>query len=229
MLRRHFRQDWIERTEVRIPVNGTAIIDGQSAYTTCMATASQDALTGWSRRLIAELDASDRRAEQLAKTLTLEQLNWRPRPDAWSIGQCLQHLSITNEVYLSAIAASLEGERRSQVEEIVPGWFGRWFIRSFVEPSAKTRRVRAPKKIDPGQQVESTVLETFLRSNNTARDLIRRASSYDVNRIRFGNPFVPMIRFTAGTGFEIVSKHQNRHLLQAEGVRGAADFPAQAR
>jgi len=44
----------------------------------------------------------------------------------------------------------------------------------------------------------------------------QRASGYDVNRIRFKNPF---IRFT------IVSKHQDRHLLQAEHVKQAVDFP----
>jgi hypothetical protein len=191
-----------------------------------MATASQDALAAWSRRLTSELDASDRRAERLAKTLSLEQLNWRPRPDAWSIGQCLQHLFITNEVYLPAIAASLEGHRQSRVEEILPGWFGRWFIRKFIQPSPDTSRARAPKKIEPGIHVESSVLDAFVRSNDGTRALIRRASNYDVNRIRFKNPFIPMLRFTMGTGFEIVSKHQSRHLLQAERVRESVNFPA---
>jgi hypothetical protein len=191
-----------------------------------MATASQDALTDWSRRLIAELDASDRRAERLAKTLSLEQLNWRPRPDAWSVGQCLQHLLITNDVYLPAIAASLEAQRQSRVEEILPGWLGRWFIRKFIQPSPDSSRARAPKKIEPGIKVESSVLDAFVRSNDGTRALVRRASNYDVNRIRFKNPFVPMVRFTVGTGFEIVSKHQSRHLLQAERVRESVDFPA---
>src|SRR5271166_5936963 len=183
-----------------------------------MATASQDALTIWSRRLLAELDASDRRAERLAKALSLEQLNWRPKPDAWSIGQCIQHLVITNEVYLPAIAASLEGCRPDQVEQIVPGGFGRWFIRKYIQPSPDTGRARAPKKIEPGKHVETSVLDAFLRSNAGMRELIRRANNYNVNRIRFKNPFIPLLRFTIGTGFEIVSKHQSRHLLQAEGV-----------
>jgi len=191
-----------------------------------MATASQDAPAAWSRRLTSELDASDRRAERLAKMLSLEQLNWRPRPDAWSIGQCLQHLFITNEVYLPAIAASLEGHRQNRVEDILPGWFGRWFIRKFIQPSPDSSRARAPKKIEPGIQVESTVLDAFVRSNDGTRALIRRASNYDVNRIRFKNPFIPMLRFTVGTGFEIVSKHQSRHLLQAERVRESVNFPA---
>ncbi len=182
-------------------------------------------MTGWAQRLIRELDASDRRAESLAKGLTLEQLNWRPRPEAWSIGQCLQHLYVANGVYLPALSAALEGRSFARVEEIVPGWLAGWFIRQYIEPSAKSRRARAPRKIEPGKHVEASILESFLRSNRAAQELVRRANDYDVNRIRFKNPFIPVLRFTVGAGLEIVSKHQSRHLLQAEGVKQAADFP----
>ena len=57
-----------------------------------------------------------------------------------------------------------------------------------------------------------------------ARQLISRASDYDVNHIRFKNPFIPFLRFTVGTGLEILSKHQSRHLLQAERVRQSSAF-----
>jgi hypothetical protein len=190
-----------------------------------MAAATHTALPSWSQRLISELDAADRRAESLAKTLTSEQLNWRPKPDVWSVGQCLQHLCLFNEGYLPAISTSLEGRRRARVQEITPGRFGRWFIRKYVETSSESRRTRAPKKIEPGKQVESSILESFLRINQIAREVIYRASDHDVNRIRFKNPFIPMVRFTAGTGLEIVSKHQSRHLLQAERVLQCGDFP----
>ena len=64
-----------------------------------------------------------------------------------------------------------------------------------------------------------------MRSNDVARDLVRRASACDVNHIRFVNPFVPLLRFTVGTGLEIVWRHQRRHLLQAERIRQASGFP----
>jgi hypothetical protein len=44
-------------------------------------------------------------------------------------------------------------------------------------------------------------------------------------KYNFRNPFVPVIRFTVGTGLEILSKHERRHLLQAERVRESAGFP----
>ena len=189
-----------------------------------MASPTSTTAPAWSVRLIAELDASDQRAKQLMTGLKPEQLNWQPRPDAWSVGQCLEHLCITNEQYVPAISGSLEG-RPAAVREITPGWFGRWFIKSFIEPSPQTKRARAPKKIVPGSQVELSVLERFLGSNQALREAIRHARNYDVNRIRFRNPFLPLLHFTVGTGLEIISGHERRHLLQAERVKQAAGFP----
>lgn len=179
----------------------------------------------WCLRLISGLNAADERATALAETLTPQQLNWTPAPGVWSVGQCLEHLYVSNEEYLAPMSNSLEGRQPAVVQEITPGWFGRWFIRNYIEPSSKMKRVRAPRKIRPGAQIEPSILARFLESNHRARELVRRASDYDVNRIRFRNPFVPVIRFTVGTGLEIISKHQRRHLLQAERIRASADFP----
>ena len=181
-------------------------------------------MTKWSTRLIEELHASDRRALDLARGLTAAQINWRPSEGAWSVGQCLHHLLVSNNVYLPPIEAALRGQAPSPVQDITPGWFGRYFIRTYIQASSRGRR-RAPGKIAPAQQVDLSVVDQFVGSNDVARDLVRRASAYDVNRIRFRNPFVPLIRFTIGTGFEIVSHHQRRHLLQADRVRQAAGFP----
>jgi hypothetical protein len=189
-----------------------------------MATVSI-ALPAWSIRLIAELDTADERANKLTIGLTTEQLNWQPEPGVWSIGQCLEHLCITNEAYLPAMSSSLLGKPISAVQDITPGWFGRWFISTYIEPSRQTKHVRAPKKIVPGARVECSVLDRFLRSNQAARELIHHAREYDVNRIRFKNPLIPVLRFTVGTGLEIVSGHERRHLLQAERVRRCSGFP----
>jgi hypothetical protein len=180
--------------------------------------AADPRLPAWSVRLLDELDAIDRRATQVAGGLGSEQINWKPAEGVWSVGQCLQHLQIANEVYLPPIAEALNDRPPSPVPEITPGWFGRWFIRTQIEPSPRSKRGRAPRKIAPAPRVDPSILDQFLRSNEAARHLIRRAAGYDVNRIRFRNPFVPLLRFTVGTGLEIVVSHQRRHLLQAERV-----------
>ena len=194
-------------------------------YTLAMATQTSAVLPAWSIRLIAEFDASDESAKELVGGLTPEQLNWQPTPGAWSAGQCLEHLCITNEAYVAAISASLAGKPVSPVQEITPGWFARWFIRSYIEPSPQTKRASAPKKIVPSAHIELSVLDRFLRSNQAASELVRHAADYDVNHIRFGNPFLPILRFTAGTGLQLISSHERRHLLQAERVKQSLGFP----
>jgi len=179
----------------------------------------------WAVRIVSELDASDEHATRLAGTLTSGQLNWRARPDAWSVGQCLDHLAIANDVYLSAMAPALEGQPEATVQEITPGWFGRLFIRRYIDPATQQARGRAPRKIAPHRDVDRAILARFLAGNRDARALVRQAAHLDVNRIRFTNPFIPVIHFTVGTGLEILSRHQRRHLLQADRVRQAAGFP----
>lgn len=191
-----------------------------------MVTNRPNGLPRWASQLLEEFDAADRRAAAVAGGLTLEQLNWRRAGREWSVGQCLDHLAMSNEVYLRAIGRALAGRPERVVQDVTPGWFGRWFLRHVIEPSPTTTRRRAPRKITPASRVDRSILDRFQRSNADARDVVLRASRLDVNRIRFTNPFVPVIRFTAGTGLVILATHQRRHLLQAERIRATPEFPA---
>ena len=190
-----------------------------------MAAHHETIAPAWSVRLATDLLTNDETAKRLLAGLTNEQLNWQPAPGSWSVGQCLEHLCIMNEVYLPPISAAFKEKPDSPVKQITPGWFGGWFIRNFAEPTSGSKRVRAPAKIRPASHVELSVLDRFLSGNQSCRDIIVRAGSTNVNRIRFWNPFIPGLRFTVGTGLQIIVSHERRHLLQAERVRDAANFP----
>ena len=190
-----------------------------------IADREHSALPEWCNRLITEIDEYDRRAERLVGGLTSAQLNWRSSPSAWSVGQCLEHLIAGSTEYIPAIATALKGQSRSPVAAVTPGWPSRQFIERFIAASTRPTKARAPGKILPPSEVGTSVLARFLQANQAARQLIVQASDYDVNRIRFRNPFVPLLRFTVGTGLEIIAKHQGRHLLQAERVTQDARFP----
>src|SRR5689334_5312789 len=111
----------------------------------------------WMELLMVDLDAADERARKLTAGLSAEQLNWQSAAGTWSVGQCMDHLCVMNDVYLPPIEVALAGKPKSAVEEITPGWFGRWFLRSFVEPSATTKKAKAPSKSAPASQVDGTV------------------------------------------------------------------------
>ncbi len=182
-------------------------------------------LPAWCTRLLADLDEADRRTRAVARSLTPSTLNWKPGEGRWSVGQCLEHLCINNDLYAPAIAGSLGGPAGAAVPEITHGWFARWFIRAYIEPSPHTKRGRSPRKTTPPSDVDPSVVDRLLSGNTTVRALIRRAAGYDVNRLRFRNPYLPVIRFTVGSGLVILVRHQHRHLLQAERVVESVAFP----
>jgi hypothetical protein len=183
-------------------------------------------MSAWPDRIKGRFHASDTHAESVAGGLSPAQLNWSPAPGVWSIGQCLEHLVMSNRDYLPAMRAGLAGKEKGSASEITPGWFGRWFLRTFIDPSPETKKAKAPPKISPGVSVDPEVLPSLLRGNAEAREFVDLAVQYDVNRVRFRNPFIPIIYFTIGTGLEALSRHQTRHLLQAERVRQSPGFPA---
>jgi hypothetical protein len=185
----------------------------------CDVTRPDESSPRWCLRIISELDAADKQASAVAASLNPQQLNWKPSPQQWSVGQCLEHLVLGNNVYIPALSEALENQPTAAVQEITPGWLARFFIRKFIEPSPTMTRARAPRKVVPASHVDASILDRFLESNRALGELARRAASYDVNRIRFRNPFIPGLRFTVGTGFDLSLKHERRHLLQAERVR----------
>src|SRR2546423_3664114 len=133
----------------------------------------------WLLRLTADFDAADARAMAIVRDLTIAQLNWRPSIDVWSIGECLEHLCISNEVYVAPMGAALNKASSGYADEIRPGWFGRWFIRTYIEPTTQKTPHRAPSKIVPiAKQLDSSILARFIASNGRLRDLAARARHY---------------------------------------------------
>jgi hypothetical protein len=180
------------------------------------------------QELLRALDENDRRAEDLVRDLDDERLNWRPDERSWSVAQCLDHLNVANHAYLVPMREALEKARRKGVSRrgaIQPGLLERWFVAN-LEPPPK-RRLPAPRKNVPAaRKAGAEVMADWRRLQAEVRDLLREAAGIDLNRTRFANPFIPLIRFTAGTGFRVIAAHERRHLWQAERVKANPRFPA---
>jgi hypothetical protein len=183
------------------------------------------------QEILSALDDNDRRAEELVRDLDDERFNWRPDEKSWSVAQCLDHLNVANRAYVVPMREALEKARRKGVERrgpIHPGPLERWFVAN-LEPPPK-RRLPAPKKIVPAaRKGRAEVMEEWRRAQAEVRDLLREAAGLDLNRTRFANPFIPLVRFSVGTGFRVITTHERRHLWQGEKVRANPGFPADQR
>jgi hypothetical protein len=174
------------------------------------------------------LDSADEKARSIVAEISDAQASWQPREGAWSISQCLDHLGRTNVAYAEALRAAIcdatPAHHPLTNYRIQPGWVSGIFIR-LLEPPPKGKG-RAPKKIQPAANAKKDeALDCFLRSQVEVRAVLRQSLGFDLNRIRFRNPFVRSVRFTVGAGLLIVVAHDRRHLWQAEQVGRAAGFP----
>jgi hypothetical protein len=180
------------------------------------------------QEILTALDENDRRAGELARDLDDERLNWRPDERSWSVAQCLDHLNVASLTYVGPMREALEKARRKGAVRrgpIRPGAVGRWFVAT-LEPPPK-RRLSAPRKIVPAlRKGKAEVTEEWQRAQSAVRDLLRAAAGIDLNSTRFVNPFIPLVRFSVGTGFQVIAAHQRRHLWQAGRVRANPRFPA---
>jgi len=184
------------------------------------------------RSILPELDRSEAEARSLIEGLSQEQINFRPDAGAaWSISQCLDHLSKVNTTYAAALISALAKAPRQPGREpppIRPGWPSRSFIRAMDAPppgehSPKPRmKFSAPPKVVPDQNKAGDVaLREFIASHDSIRALLKDSQGADFNRLRFKNPFVRGLRFTVGAGILIILAHDRRHLWQARRVREA--------
>jgi len=183
------------------------------------------------REIQTQLEASDREAHVLLHDLNEEQLNWRPDERSWSIAQCLDHLNVTDRIYLAPMLHAIEKARKAGSVRRGPlrlGFLGRWFV-STMEPPPK-RRLPAPGKLVPAlRKGRAELIEDWRRTQAELSAVLHKAAAVDLNATRFVNPFVRMIRFSVGTGFQVIAAHERRHLWQAEQVRRRTEFPQSPR
>jgi hypothetical protein len=182
--------------------------------------------------LDAGFDAAERDARALVADLSEAMGTWRPAPGAWSVAECLDHLATANRIYLQAMrspAARASAEGRHRRGPARPGLIGGWFVRT-LEPPVKPRfKMKAPKSIRPRPAPPlADARDAFIASHHDVRAFLHQYADIDLAGVRFPNPFIRGIRFSLATGLYVVEAHERRHLLQAWGVRRAAEQAASA-
>lgn len=181
--------------------------------------------------IAAAYDALERDAQALVSGLTEGLGTWRPDAGSWSVAECLDHLAVTNRVYLEAMTPPADVARaagRARRGPALPGLLGGWFVRS-LEPPVKVK-ARAPSKIAP--RTSPPLAEAFVRftaSQAEVREFLSTYADIDLASVRFPNPFVRGIRFSLATGLHAIAAHERRHLWQARRVRDAAEQSTAAR
>lgn len=173
------------------------------------------------QRIVDDIEAIERRADEIAAGLSEEEFQWQPDGGRrWSVAQCLDHLAVGAEVYLATIRPVVDEARRRGVPRrgpAQPGFFGQKFVNS-LEPPVKMRG-RAPTKILPRpRRSRDEIMTAFHDAHAAFRELIADCAELDTNAVTFTNPFLTFVKMKVSTALHVIPAHGRRHLWQAQNV-----------
>lgn len=160
--------------------------------------------------------------------LSLLQLNWKPAPDSWSIGQCLDHLIVSDCLYFPALQKIAEGkfemtawERWSPFSSL----FGRMLVQLLQEKVKK--KVKAPKVLIPfSSQIDLGILERFQKHLDTLLEYLAACKTINLDRTHITSPVSKFVTYSLRNAITILIQHLHRHINQAMKVKKHNGFPA---
>lgn len=180
-------------------------------------TRTSDFFDGLAADLATLRDITQRRF----RPLTDDQLNRRPTPGKWSVGQCLEHLNIVGGLYLPTITRKLKAaqERRTKPADTVKrGIIGRKMTEAMRIPASE-KPLKTPQQYAPsGSRLPRTVVEVFSRHLDELTALLEQARLVNANAIRIPNPIIPLLWPRLTDVVEMLVEHLKRHVAQAEHV-----------
>jgi hypothetical protein len=168
-------------------------------------------------------------AKILTRGLNEGQFNWRPDAQAWSIEECLAHLTIVGQHEIRLIERAIQDARSQNLTAHGPfryGWLERTVLRE-TEPPVR-RRFSAPRRFRPvhGQPI-TAILPTFLHVQRQFSQLSRQAEGLDLARVKVPTPISRFLKLSLGIALAQAAAHERRHMEQARRVRENPSFPAQ--
>jgi uncharacterized damage-inducible protein DinB len=157
--------------------------------------------------------------------LSGEQINWKPAPDSWSVGQCLEHLIKSNEEFYPELDKLAAGTRKNTLWQNwspLSGIAGSFLVSTLKKDGQKTK---TNQKMSPPSDIEPAIVERFKRHQNDLINRLRATSSTDWRKVVLTSPFVKIMTYRMDTGLQAVIEHEKRHIRQAKRVMAMEGFP----
>lgn len=154
------------------------------------------------------------------------QLNWKPNADSWSVGQCLDHLIVSNRLYFPIFDSILNGTKKKTFWErlpFMPKVWGNAIVKALA-PSNKDKTKTFPV-FEPSQsQIPTAILSNFVKNNEQLIQYFQRLDGADHNII-ITSPVAKFVTYSLGNTFKLLTNHEERHFLQAKRVMELFEFP----
>ena len=162
--------------------------------------------------------------------LSAEQINWKPGEGEWSIGQCFDHLIISNRPYLTIIEEVQEGKKHQRAWErmpLLPRFFGKLLIRTLRPDSG--RKVKARAAFYPStSHITPGIITSFVEQQDRLLHLMEATRTLNLDGITITSPVVRFITYSLMDAYRIIVVHEQNHFVQASQVTEESGFPGRA-
>ena len=177
--------------------------------------------------LLQKGQEAKRKVQQEFSGFSPEQLNWKPRPESWSIAQCLEHLIISHNTYIQDLAKITSGNfKMSLWEKFSPftAICGRIMKNSLQEQVG--RKMTAPKKIQPtASDLGKGIIEEYYNNFDNFLEYISKCRQVDIDKTIITSPIISIVTYNLKDAFQFLLQHEHRHINQAIRVKSTEGFP----
>jgi hypothetical protein len=171
------------------------------------------------KRLTQYLEDTRGRLLRSARSLTPEQLDYKPAPDRWSVGEILEHLTVAESRLLPRIEEILRGTPDPTKRS---AWEGR--DEALVQNVASREpRVQAPDRIQPTGRWRGEELFGQLEAVRQHTSEFAATTNADLRRYFYPHPVLGEL--DCYQWLLITGAHFERHCAQVEEVMADANFP----
>jgi hypothetical protein len=175
--------------------------------------------------VISELEGVSEDVRNSFGSLTTVQINWKPAPDSWSVGQCLDHLVKSNEEFDPELDKIVAGTRKNtfwQNWSPLSGIAGSFLVNSLKKDAQKVKTIQ---KMTPPSDIQVDIVDSFIAHQSELAEKLRGARSAEWRRVVLTSPFVKIMTYRMDVGLQAVIEHEKRHVRQAKRVMAMDGFP----
>jgi hypothetical protein len=177
--------------------------------------------------LVAGLQTLAADAGRVFGGLSPAQLNWKPSPERWSVGQCFDHLIVTNRQFFPDMERVAAGTFKSGAwARVSPlsGFFGRYILGA-LDPS-KRKKIKAPRAFLPASSdVDAEVIGRFVENLSEVSARMRATEGADLGRTVITSPAMALVTYSLRDVYRIFVAHGRGHFEQARRVTQTEGFP----
>lgn len=163
----------------------------------------------------SRLDDQINRGREAGHGVSVDQLNWCPDANKWSMAQIFEHMMLGNAPYLHLVKDAIASAPTKTDGPIHHTFAGKLMMRG----AGPSGNVPPPKQIVPAPgPYTPDIVDRWAAQTQAFVQLVKSAHQVDLST-RFRNPFIRVVKMNLADSFMILAEHTERHLQQLEALQ----------